>query len=479
MVGMRGIASGALLIALANSWAGPFPAYRIGDVAEADVITPVPLIVVDHAATRALKEREANRPALLVRFQVGAAADVESGFLESIANLRSNFLVAMKAAYPLTKVTARNLPSKRFLELTNRFQREHAHFPLDPATVRIWALGGDHAAVFQPLARELRAVMERPLLPDTFSEVLKAGERVHLIYGPGDEGSSGLGQREHNGWLVSPSNLVTLSRARQNFVDAFLAEERPRAVFAASFLRENCHIEPVPSAPTRGQPLQPLYAADRYAEGELVVKRGQMIDDRALAALALLREKTALGDLQRDAASAQSEARRASRQTGWLLAGVVALSGAFALLTAYLWRRRQPLALVPVRMGNTDKLLLVPETTVPLTPVPDGAAARAGFAAQLARVLGSSVVQRLFSLRAGLIQTQRLAAQEVTELEQRLEQVHAPLRERLQAYEQRIADLEKQLAQRGAENRELLKAKIDLTRRHLEAERVRQGVEFN
>ncbi len=80
-------------------------------------------------------------------------------------------------------------------------------------------------------------------------------------------------------------------------------------------------------------------------------------------------------------------------------------------------------------------------------------------------------VQKLISQRATTIDAQQMAAAELAALEQRLAKIHAPLRDRLQAYAQRISELEKDLAQKGKENRELIKAKILMVRKQLEAEK--------
>jgi hypothetical protein len=93
----------------------------------------------------------------------------------------------------------------------------------------------------------------------------------------------------------------------------------------------------------------------------------------------------------------------------------------------------------------------------------------------LARLLMGGLVQKLISQRTGLLDTQKRAAVEMTELEDRLEKVHAPLQDRLRAYQQRIAELEKELATKGEENRELTKAKIELARKQLAAAQDRLG----
>ena len=73
----------------------------------------------------------------------------------------------------------------------------------------------------------------------------------------------------------------------------------------------------------------------------------------------------------------------------------------------------------------------------------------------------------------------RVNARLMAELERRLNELHAPLQERLRVYEARIADLEKALAAKGEENRGLIKAKIEMMRKQLAAERSRNHLEFN
>ena len=68
---------------------------------------------------------------------------------------------------------------------------------------------------------------------------------------------------------------------------------------------------------------------------------------------------------------------------------------------------------------------------------------------------------------------------ELVAMIRRLDSLQAPLQERMRAYESRIQELEKDLAARAEENHELLKLKIEMLRRQLETERVRNRMDFN
>ena len=93
--------------------------------------------------------------------------------------------------------------------------------------------------------------------------------------------------------------------------------------------------------------------------------------------------------------------------------------------------------------------------------------------------LKEKAMSSLVSQRSDMMEAQHAAAAEMAELERRLNELQTPLQDRLRAYEGRIADLEKALAAKGEENRELIKAKIALMRKQLDAERKGGDLRFN
>jgi len=97
----------------------------------------------------------------------------------------------------------------------------------------------------------------------------------------------------------------------------------------------------------------------------------------------------------------------------------------------------------------------------------------------LAQALKEALVQELAGQRRELLQAQQIAALEIATLVHRLDELQTPLHERLRAYEMRIQELEKELTVRNEENRELLKLKIEMIRRQIEAERAAPRLGFN
>ncbi len=206
----------------------------------------------------------------------------------------------------------------------------------------------------------------------------------------------------------------------------------------------------------RSRRTDPIWAADRYDAGQVIAKRGQVIDQKIKAALDQLREKTAFASLQQIRVDQQKTQTVPYR---WIAAGAAA---ALLALFIVIWRlaprpRLSPLLPATVSHSGTGNLADVREGLLP----------------HLARLMMDKLVQKLVSQREHLLDTQQRAVADMAELEERLEKVHAPLQDRLRAYEQRIGDLEKELALKGEENRELIKAKIQMARKQLEAAKER------
>jgi hypothetical protein len=132
-------------------------------------------------------------------------------------------------------------------------------------------------------------------------------------------------------------------------------------------------------------------------------------------------------------------------------------------------RHRRRASLLPSRALTTD-----------IVPVEKGQLMLpANLAPYLAQTLKETVVQELAAQRRELLVVQEEAAVEIAAMIRRLDSAQAPVRERLHLYETRILELEKELAARNEENRELLKLKIEMIRRQLEAERTHDRMDFN
>jgi hypothetical protein len=229
-----------------------------------------------------------------------------------------------------------------------------------------------------------------------------------------------------------------------------------------------------------------------FEPGQIIARRGQVIDHKIKTAIEQLNDKSVVGKLQELQAKqqaavgelkqivAENKSKEAVMQERmlWLVGALAAVVLILAGATWQLSRRRpETLLPVPANGGAEDwqqRALAAEQRTHELQN-----AARAGLISHLQQWFSRMLTQRLISQRRLLLETHDNAASEMAALEARLQKVQAPLQVRLAAYEHRIAELEKELAVRGEENRELLKAKIETMRKQLEAERGKNRVSFN
>ena len=119
-----------LLTTLLSASAKELTDYRIGDRVETDVVTPLPLMVADPAATEALQEKEAQRIPVLFRFDKSAAINVEADLREKYSLARSNFLFLMHSSFHHTKLEEDQIATEQFDKLIASFKKRDKTFPV-------------------------------------------------------------------------------------------------------------------------------------------------------------------------------------------------------------------------------------------------------------------------------------------------------------------------------------------------------------
>lgn len=462
------------------------PEYQIGDTAREDVTSPTHLVVINPEETAALKEKEAQKVQVICRYNTNVVDAVEQEFHAVFTSTRSNFLNAVEGFYNRRTLEEQAVAAPKFHRLVVSVQRANKSFPLTTNLAQVWAQGEPDGVIESSLAARLREAMSQYLRGPALPPGLPLTYAVRMVpVGDWNEAVS-LETAERRGRSLPRTNLVIVGRARAELRELF-ADEPQIGKFLGGLLRTNCVVDAELTQQARAKRTDPLWAADRYEPGDLVVQRGQVIDKKIKAALDQLHEKTAAENLQQLIVDGQASAARMQARNRWIAAGSIAL---FLGLAAAVWRlatRKPAGSLLPARVlreetgaivvecPSCDETIVVPQVAsdVPI-PRPNS---HEWLLPHLARILKDKLVRRLLSQRSSLLDTQERAAADVAELEERLAKIHAPLQERLRAYEQRIRDLERELALKGEENRELIKAKIQLTKEHLEA--AKDWVEMN
>ena len=115
--------------------------YQLGDKLEEDIIATSKISVVDPEGTQALKDKEATRIPVVVRYYTNAADDLEARFRQSFVTTRENFLQAVNKSFGHRKLSAEELGSFKFDSLAMLFQKQNNLFPLSTNRAALWASG--------------------------------------------------------------------------------------------------------------------------------------------------------------------------------------------------------------------------------------------------------------------------------------------------------------------------------------------------
>ena len=439
------------------------PAYQVGETARVDVVATVALVVLDPEKTAALQQKEAVRIPVIYRWDTNATRVALGHLREAFATNKQDFAAAIEKTFNRQTIAERALTNRRYRQLVGSFQNSHKAFPLSSNLARAWALGENDLEFVAPFEERLQIAMTRFIRPDALPDEAKIGWNVKLV--PADAIAPLAAPEIERTRGINRSNVVALSKFQQSFRNSFPQDQKAMGRFLAPFIRANSFPEAALTHEARQKLVGDLSSVNRYEPGDLIVRAGEVVTGGTKAALDEFRARLAMlrGPDPVPAPPVPS-------LNPWWWGGGAAM---FALGAAmfFWWRARRriaSLALVPESVG--------PETVAALRNDP---IIRARLIEHLTRVLGQSVVQRLFAQRGQLIHAQHEAAAQTTELEQRLEKVQTNVRERFRVYETRIAELEKELAAAEEQNRDLIRAKIALAKQELEAERARSPVDWN
>lgn len=452
------------------------PDYKFGDVAEADVVTPVPLLVVNPEATDALKQKVAQQVNFIVRVTPQSATEADAELRESIAVARRNFMSTLQRGDLEAQSYARTIR-----EVAAKSPKDLPFDKLAP----LWVRGQGDEQWLESLLQPVREVMAQPIVGTKSDNTFPANQTVRLIPVKNANDMPAVRDLETGGTTVSGGKVISLWRARRLVETNFPAGQEDMGRFAASFIRTNAFPDPASTELLRARRMEGVTVNDTYDAAQVIVRKGQTIDRKALNALAMLREKSLIGTLQVKLEQEQSVAGQIKKQTNWIAASLGIMCLALVLI---LWRLRSrpstslsPVLISPALPDGEQPALpegAAPDSWQTRAIVAEGKAERAHQAIR-SGVLGwmrEKIFQTLFRHRAELLSVQQKAEAEMRELEQRLEQFHTPLQERIIAYERRIQELEQELAAKGEENRELIGARINIVRQHLSLERERFGI---
>lgn len=474
--------------------AAELPAYRMGDVATNDVIATTSLFVVDEKATAEIRSREAQNIDLFVIYSTNHAAFIEGQVRSSLTKMREAFLSLLKATYATDHLTPEVVESQGFKDIAKAFASTTPGPPVSEGVLSAWALGRTADSFLDDWFTPLRRVMEQPICPDRLPDGVQGlgGLKLRLV----SVADLGMYVKEQFAWSNSvpgfATNLLPLATAQSNLVALYPQTRRVVASYMRRQLRPNCRFDAHLTDRVKNLVISGLVRIKRFEPGEVVIQRGQIIDQQALAALAEMHKHAKITSLEQQVAVGKAAVQLLGERNLWL-AGLLGVTGLVMVLVMIRSRRRKRRELLPVLSSS-----FVPEgaeengwaepSIVDVPPDSQGewqrraleaerradrasTLARSNLMPHLAQQLKDNLVQQLAAQVDEMLDVQASVAEQLLSMEQRLERMHAPLQERLRIYEQRISELEVELAQRGQENEVLLRARIEALRWQMEQER--------
>ena len=468
------------------------PDYKAGDVAVEDVVTPVRLQVVNPDSTDTLKREVADRVPVVMRRTAPSSAEAEAELRASISAARIRFLSSLNIALGGRPTTAAEVGSEFYRETLHKVALDA---PADLPFARLaplWVGGLSDETVIESLLHPLREIMASPIVAERDERTLPGDQPVRLIQVQRATDFPSLQELESFGETMPASKLLLLSQARRLVETSFPTGQEDMGRFAAGFIRNNTFPAPGLTEILKVRRIDGITVSDTYESAQTVVRKGQTIDRRTLAALTMLREKNLVGTLQAKLDQEQVVAGLRSEQIRWM---TIALGAAgVVLLVALLRRRNRPVeepVKAPLRTVADNQIVAISvsasaPTVVGTTtgvnwreqPLLTGTTDTQVREAVRLGVVGwmrEKFVQTLFSDRAELLAVHRQAEAEIRLLEQRLEKFNVAVQDRFTVYEKRIAELEGELATKGELNRELIGAKIEVVKEKLSVERERFG----
>lgn len=508
----------AMAIATVPAGAKDLSAYKTGDVADEDIVASVPLDVIDPVATAARRQSEAQKtPTIFLSLPDTTITNaIVQQFTAAFATMRSNFMAGLAQKFPV----GGQVNPEDFANFLSDFNEGNKSFPVSSDLAHKWA-SGDAAADIQSLyLGYILRMMHRPVRADELPAGFALGDTFRLVAVKNASDKPTLAEADRGKTVPEMTALSRLQMLLRRQFPTTDTENQALARALGTFLKPNCVLDAPLTQQMRDRDTSQLVAVAHYDAGQVIVHKGEAVDAKAKAAIAMLDEKLApvrlaqqmaeqakaqqeqlkqqqlaaqhereqaLAQAQaaqaqadkakRDAAIAmQREAQAAKVKMYWLagIAGGVVLVIIASVLIVM--RRKPKVQAAPVKA----ELMKAPEPEpMHLRLQQQPHMIHSELAPQVARVVKEAVVQELAAQRSELMRVQQSAAAELTELVHRLDNLQTPLTERLKAYETRIDELERQLSSRTEENRELLKAKIDLTRQQLETERAGMGSDWS
>jgi len=453
-----------LVIGLALAALGA-PRLLAEGTSKAALYAPVDMEVVDVEATIAIATKAGERLPLVLVHDPAVGAEVGVVFDAAFAQTRAVFMDRLQATFGVATLDVVDVGEAAFREFRAEFQKNNPLFPVSPALAQTWARGFDGEPIRERIAALLRAFHRDQLIGE-----IRPASSVFVVAPGTGAGARAWGEVAPHARVVEPTAVLTIASAGDLLRRMNDPLDRAAGGYLSGLLRgtvaEDSHLTGLLLRDRIGGAV----VQRSIARGAGLSEAGHPVDAWAPLALAQLAR---LGIQPLDAppsSDASASAATAGAPTGeslapggvaggWWIAGVIVVLIGATGGGVVVWRSR-------VRGSRAIELSTA------------GAAGEA-MIPHLARELKDRLVRALFTQRSVLLANEQAASRRVQEMEERLARLQPAIAEKIRGYEQRIESLEKEIAERDAETRDLLRAKLVLARKELDAEISRNRLDWN
>ncbi len=354
----------AIVVLLAQNLAAfeiqPVPEYKIGDIAEATVLTPVELNVPDPEATRRLREKALETMPRIFRFYPQAGSEAEADLRAAFKLEHEKFLALLKRAYRLRRLNEPSVNHPSFGQFLAWARNQDESFLCATNLTRAWALGEDFDETLRGLTTKLRQAQQRYIGPDVHADKAEKPASIFVFTCKSREAIPEIEAVEKRSREVSGHELYTLAEARRELEKSFSGSDQALAGFLAGFLRENCTYDPELSRRVQMKKAAELTALAHYSPGEAIVRAEQTVDAKAKAALDALEQMRAAELKKSMAAAARAEKINALKswcqeRVIWVLAMVENADGVdYAMWSSLAGHAFRALPLATASQTNVD-----------------------------------------------------------------------------------------------------------------------------
>jgi hypothetical protein len=319
-------------------------AIQVGDVAEADLVTPISLSIPDAEETDRVRREIARNPTPVLRFCPGIAEQAEARFRASFQQQREHFLAILEKSYGRRKLNRVSVNHSSFARFVNGARGQHGKFPLPIELAGAWALGEAGEEAQDNWAARLGGAMERYICSEAVDETIRSAfeadtmlpKKGRVVAVKTLDAALDLNAVERNGVDASITELRDLARARDELIASFSAGQRNVGAYLGTFVQPNALMDIGLTRAWLEQQATNAVAHRRFRGGDLVVRKGEVIDETARMALAAIDEHRRREERQAALAEARRELIVETARSVWHRSNAI-VSGALGLVGRGPW----------------------------------------------------------------------------------------------------------------------------------------------